>query len=251
MTAPLSDAMPCPRHPTRQPAPGLLLCHGCLTGMRMDLTYVEVHWHHLDQLHTAGGTGNGRTIHADPPAPCRIDVLDHQRDLGAILMAWTTLIVEDRQLSRPPTHPAAQARWIATIHLDWLAATDFADEARDEFHQMRDTLAVVIGDGRTGQRIACPLDDCGFPIRINVHDPEEWVTCRGCGVAWTSGRLLLHAVAGETEAMVDAEAITSVTGVSRSTLDRWARHGAVRRKHGMYSLGDVMKVRHSTETNAV
>lgn len=234
----------CPRHPHRQTTGGARLCATCIQTAGANLRYIATHWHHLHQLHTSTSANNGtHSPRLDPPAPCRVDVLDTQRDLAAILHAWTRLIVEDRELSTSPTSPPAQAMWIATVHLEWLTATDFADEAADEFRDMRWTLATVIGDTRHGQRVNCPLDECGTPIRINITDPDEHVQCRGCGATWTAAMLLLHAVTGEAEAWVDAEAITAVTGISRPTLDRWARGGHIRRRHGLYVLGEVIAYR--------
>jgi hypothetical protein len=208
--------------------------------MHNDLTYIETNHRHLDGLHTATrNPGGGHAIHPAPPAPARVDVLDHQRDLWALLSSWTLLVAEDRHLSGdlPQSSPQA-ARWLHT-HVEWLAASDFGDDAASELSEARRRLAGAIGDSPRGQRIGCA---CGGVLRVDLSDLDATVTCRQCGYATSTGMLLRLVVTGALEEAepVDGDCIEHLLGIPRRTLDRWASAGRIRRDHGRYWYSEVV-----------
>lgn len=237
----MTDQTPCPRHPNRPPEPGHLLCHACITWMDRDLAYLAGHWHHLAALHTSTSANSGtRTVHPSPPCPVRVDVLDLADDIQAVVSAWMRLVIEERDLNpqdSPQNTPQA-AVWLRR-HVDWLSGTPYGDDAADELSDARRRLASIIGDTNRGQRVECA---CGNTLRLELADLEATIRCRRCGYSTTAGMLLRMVVTGEIvdRDPVDADTITHVTGIPRSTLDRWARAGRIRRDHGRYWYSEVV-----------
>lgn len=110
------------------------------------------------------------------------------------------------------------------------AIADFAQELRDWGARARR----LTGDIPSGHVVPCP---CGRRLRVEAHDMDAEVTCRGCGTRWTTRSLIIYA--GDDDAWVDWQAIEEWLGVPRSTLYRWASAGKVERSHGLFRVGSV------------
>lgn len=96
------------------------------------------------------------------------------------------------------------------------------------------------------------IEPCGRRLTIERHDDGRLdlhtdITCPDCGTIWTAQRLLLVALADERVTVWGyPEAITAALGIPRSTLQRWAERGKVRRSGGRYDAGAAFRTRHAT-----
>jgi hypothetical protein len=145
------------------------------------------------------------------------------------------------------TAPAYPARTV--IHMTaWLrvnvetfgcqheAVAEFAQELRDWGSRAKR----ITGDIPQGNVVPC---ECGRRLRVEAHDMDAEVVCRGCGNRWTTRSLIIRA--GDDDAWLDTEAMTAWTGVPRSTLHRWASRGRVERRHGLFRVGSVREAARS------
>lgn len=134
----------------------------------------------------------------------------------------------------------------------------FADNVRRAIAVLRSMDASL--PRRDGWGIPCPTDveaedgdeqaACGRRLTIERHDDGRLdlhtdIACPDCGTIWTAQRLLLVALA-DTRITVWGypEAITAALGIPRSTLQRWAERGTIRRMGGRYDAGAAFRVRH-------
>lgn len=152
----MSEQMPCPIHPHRLAAPGLVVCLTCRNRLAVDLAYIAANWHHLVASTAIGtrGHGCGHTVPGSRP-PLPIDLVDHARDWHNVLLAWCRLVCEDRAIALMPVLPESQAEWLI-VHADWLCAQDFGDEACSEMSDLAGRLGAVIGDSDRAWTVPCP-----------------------------------------------------------------------------------------------
>jgi hypothetical protein len=100
---------------------------------------------------------------------------------------------------------------------------------------------------RTAWRVTCPTDtengECGNMLRVSGEDFDGSITCRQCQTIWPTYRLLM-VVVSSTEALLwlDAQAISTVVGVTERTIRTWAQQEQVQRRNGLYNFQDVIEV---------
>ncbi len=198
--------MPCPlphQHPA-QPDPGLLICRRHTSILRETLTAIAGILDDLDELLMTPPPADANDIRAarcDPPAPCRLDILDltdprSNTPALAIVDAITDMVQDQRHLAYRPQHHhghwtsaigAQQARWLL-IHVEWLAAHDNIPSAFEELAATLHNLRCAAGDVPPPPLFRCPVihpdaeQECGGPVR-----PEPWtfgVRCAKCGERW-------------------------------------------------------------------
>lgn len=195
--------------------------------------------------------------------------------LLAVLESWERAVREDRgfapygvasALRGALSTRATLAGVIAFLRsqVDWMCTEpDFAIEQLVD--QVRRAVAALRAldptrERRDGWGIPCPADvdddACGRRLTIERHDDGRLdlhtdIACRDCGTVWTAQRLLLVALADERVTVWGyPEAITAALGIPRTTLQRWAEHGRVRRWGSRYDAGAAFRLRHTREGHA-
>lgn len=193
--------------------------------------------------------------------------------LLVMLEDWERLIREERgfapygvaselrSANRVPTERATLVDVVGFLQ----GQVDYAcDDPGFSLEQFADNVHRAVGVLRTmdagrpridGWGIPCPADVdedevCGRRLTIERHDDGRLdlhtdIRCPSCGTVWTAQRLLLVALA-DTRVTVWGypEAITAALGIPRSTLQRWAEKGTIRRLGGRYDAGAAFRVRH-------
>lgn len=233
-------------HDTDPPTaePGLLLCRRCHTRLAKDLASISALWHHLaDMLIPTGGTSASRGKPGSRPA-CDLDVADILDPRGAVhqrIVSWARVVIEDRQLS-PRRLDADQAARLLAVHLDWIAAQPWCDEAAAEIHDCAWQIRRVCGDLPDPPVGTCPdidpmgqRDTCGGPLRIDTA--HQWgaqtvitVVCGRCGSAWADADLphILRIVQPTRRFPVPRAWVAARYGLDVATLRQWIRRGHVR-----------------------
>ena len=222
-----------------------LICDRCHLRILRHLTTIETAWHISagGAITTGRGGGNERSL------PGGTEWLNWRQgnELRGCLVGWARVWHEDADadLPWPATTIEALLTWLR-IHLHGYGAhheavADFAAELSDWAR----AAARIIGDTPTGQIVTCPgiVEDCGQRLRVNLADPDAEIHCRRCATTWTAGRLLLLGTSGDADAWADSEAIHAVTGIPERTLRDWGAKGTVRRRNGLYHVGDVQAAR--------
>ena len=92
--------------------------------------------------------------------------------------------------------------------------------------------------------VECPNDReagiCGARIRVGGLELDDVVHCPGCHRRWELHRLLLVVDSDrDAGAWLPVEDVALLYGVSRPTLNRWAKEGRVQRNHGLFELQSV------------
>ena len=126
---------PLPHRNPAEPDPGYIICRRHLTRLTEHLTAIAVILDDLDELLITPppmDANDARSARCDPPAPCRLDVLDltdKRSDTPALhlVSSWCLLVSEERRLSGIPSWPSSQARWL-TKHVDWIGHHPAADD---------------------------------------------------------------------------------------------------------------------------
>ncbi len=196
--------MPCPlphEHPA-EPDAGYLICRRHLVRLTEHLSAIAVILDDLDELLITPppmDANDVRSARCDPPAPCRLDVLDlidKRSDTPAlhIVASWCLLVSDERHLSGMPSWPSSQARWLIR-HVDWLGHHPAADDCAVEIANAWRWLSAAAGLKPPPTLFRCPVvhpdteQECGGPVRA-----EPWtfgVRCAKCGERW-SGDEQLH-----------------------------------------------------------
>jgi len=238
------------------------LCRDCKRKLRYGLADIVELWPLLAvMLQPGGGGGGGRTKPGSRPA-CDIGVADIRDPRGTVtgqLRSWARVVIEDRQLA-PRTLSAPQAAQLLEVHLDWLCAQPFVDEASAEIascaHAVRQACRDIEPRWVVGT-CAMPADDgqpCGGNLQIEVRHTPTWnadtddydrrsrvqLVCRACRDTWTEADLDGYMVVNDVWLPIDDAA--HQLGVSRRTLNRHAAAGLVRRRRGMVSWADARAV---------
>ena len=225
------------------------------------------------------GRGAGRSIPTSRP-PLNVDGIDPALTLVSLggatstvletLESWERLIREARHMAPygiASTTRAANSHTDTTTTLTgvtgflrasltwWQTEPDQPiDDFALEVHACRRALVHYDPDREpAGTMIKCPtlLDEgeCGY--RLHYVEPDEQVTCRRCGVTRDAMTLVTVALSdGDTHVWVDPEAAEKETGVSVTTLKRWANRGIVHYSHGRYDLREVHRAVEKERTAA-
>ena len=193
---------PLPHRNPAEPDPGYIICRRHLTRLTEHLTAIAVILDDLDELLITPppmDANDVRSARCDPPAPCRLDVLDltdKRSDTPALhlVSSWCLLVSEERRLSGIPSWPPSQARWL-TKHVDWIGHHPAADDCATEIANAWRWLSSAAGLKPPPALFRCPVihpdtdEECGGPVRA-----EPWtfgVKCAKCGERW-SGDEQLH-----------------------------------------------------------
>lgn len=209
----MTDAATCPlphQHPA-QLDDGYTICRHHHTRLREDLTAAALVLDDLHQLLLTPAPIDGNDVRAaktDPPAPCRLDILDltdPRSDTPAvhILDCWTRFVTEERRVLTAPHHQpgplqphigARQARWL-TLHLDWLGRHGIANDAATELHDVWRWLRTAAGLAPPPPLFTCPVihpdadTECGGPVYPSPYTFA--VRCAACGETW-DGQMALR-----------------------------------------------------------
>lgn len=175
----------------------------------------------LEHGTTEGNPESKATKKADAPAPMRLDVIDildtrlgrkwlgtevseDRRGPTGTLIAWATLIADERTL---PSHPDTITGCCQLIdrHRLWAAEQDWIDELYNDVKTINRTLSDAIGDYRKKPVGHCHVipegaqKPCGGPLFASTYGG---VTCARCRATWDAGHLrqlgLAQATAQET-----------------------------------------------------
>lgn len=196
---------------------GLALCYNHADRIGTDAVAVAEAWGELALSLAPGGNGSSEGGHGTNPHPSLVlheGVVEVRATIRNTVVSWSRLIHEERQVTLPwrwritrlpqgVEGPAARirqgvantmdlARYIQD-HSRWLAGTDYAGAASDEF-------ATLVSAARrfmqpSGTRVIpvgpCPMQDCGGTLRALMRTERSLmpssVTCDAeAGHEWTS-----------------------------------------------------------------
>lgn len=232
-------------HHTEPPLtmPGLALCPRCHTQLHRALADIITLWPLLAVMLEPGNNGSGSTS-SKPGSrpPCNLDVIDitdHRSQTSQQLTSWARVVIEDRALA-PRTLDGEQAARLLTVHLEWLAAQPFADEAADEIHQAARTIRLACRDLPDPPIGRCPdidprgeTDTCGGPLRW--IDGSVSVMCSRCGSAWRADDLVNVGRVTPLNLWETVPHVAEMLDMPDRTLRHWVSSGKIRRN----SLGQV------------
>lgn len=159
-----------------QAADGLNLCRLHTDRIPTDAAAAAVLYDEL-ALRLLGGTGGGEPVSGTAdrtrlPNPAAVDA---RATIRHTLVAWCRLIAEQRGFALPDDDVHAMAAYVARS-ATWLAATDYADEAADELHQLAHgrMRAVAYPTGARVVEIApCPHDGCGGTVKAILRPADS------------------------------------------------------------------------------
>lgn len=254
-----------PRHGDQPPIADddILFCLPCFNRLRNDLDAITSLWPLLAEMVTPGSgqtSGHGGKPGSRPP--CDLDVLDitdGRSETSQQLTSWARVVIEDRNLS-VRSLDGEQAARLLVVHVEWLAAQPFADEAADEIRTAAHRIRRACRDLEYRWTVGtCTMpgpdgDDCGGPIQVDVQHLATWdadrddydkrsmirLICRVCGDAWTEADLDGYMVVNDVWLPIDDAA--HQLGTTRRTLNRHAAAGRIRRRRGMVSWADAREV---------
>lgn len=169
------------------------LCRHCTGFLRRRLeTLVEIFDHLNELLITAPPMDHNerRQARQDPPAPCRLEVLDltdprSDTPAAAIVDSWTQMLVEERQLSGVPATSVGQAQ-LLLLHIEWWAKHPAVDEFIKEVSDVASWLRGVAGLKPPPPLFRCPVVTEDGECEGAVY-PQKYtlgVRCRRCGETW-------------------------------------------------------------------
>jgi hypothetical protein len=145
-----------PQRP-RPAADGLNLCHGCLTGLRRNLTDLPALHAEVEAQLPAGSSAGGPAVSGTPSPRLPVNLR-----AGEVLsqiahdLAWHVhLVTDQRGLTGPAPNPAAMCAFLLR-HADWLAARPEAGDVRAVFSELAGRCWGVIDPARA----PLPLGPC-------------------------------------------------------------------------------------------
>jgi len=254
------------------------VCPACIQRLADQLDDI-VRLASLATIEPRTGRGAGRSVPSSRP-PLNIDGLDPALTPVLVATEWTSVVVVlegwerlVRDVRRMAPYGVASASRAAGAYADTTAtltgvvgflraslpwwesdASQPVDDFASEVHACQRALLHYDPDREpAGTMIKCPtlLDEgeCGY--RLHYVEPDEQVTCRRCGVTRDAMTLVTVALSdGDTHVWVDPEAAEKETGVSVTTLKRWANRGIVHYSHGRYDLREVHRAVEKERTAA-
>jgi hypothetical protein len=144
----------------RLAADGLRLCHLHTRRIAEDATQAaELHDELTLRLTGAGQAGQRMSGTPDHGTDLDPRAVDARATIRHTLVSWCHLIAEERGHALPADTVPALGAYVAR-HAEWLAATEYADEASDELH----------GLVSAGYPIAYPSGARVFPIGSCPHE---------------------------------------------------------------------------------
>jgi hypothetical protein len=228
-----------PRHGQEPPLADepLMLCHHCHGRLRRDLDALIALWPLLDEMVTPGNNGSGGGAAGKPGSrpPCDLDAIDARDNATAVIGSWARVVIEDRQLSGRGSLDGESAARLLVIHLEWLTAQPFADDAATEVADVVHWVRAKCKDLPEPPLGKCPdidprgeSDRCGGPLRW--IDGSTAVACARCGSTWIDADLphILRVVAPSTRFPVPRAWVAATYGVAPGTLRQWVRRGYVK-----------------------
>lgn len=230
-----------------QPKTGRL-CTPCTVQLRNDIDDIKAARQALGIIPgiatTGRSAGNERGL---PGGTERLDYL-HGPQLKTALFTIVDRVAEDSGLPSPTRDAIG---WLRT-HIDHVAAHPAIAQFARELHTWANLGKRLAGMTEQGQHVPCPTitvdGPCGRRLLIDVHQPDATVACTACGRAWAARDLLAMGTRDSIDVWLDPDSMQIPTGVPDATLRRWARRGLVRRRHGLYHLGDVIAAQQSEQT---
>ena len=215
-------------------------CHGRLARALADIVAL---YPLLDELLIPGSNGNGGTRGKPGSRPaCDLDVADLRDTRGTVhaeVSGWARIVIEERQLAARPLDVDQSARLLA-IHIDWVAAQPWADEACAEIHDAAYAIRRACKDLPDRPVGTCPdidprgeTDTCGGPLRW--VDGSTAVRCARCGSSWRADDLVNVGRVSPLNLWESVPNVAVMLDMSERTLRHWVLTGKVKRN----SLGQV------------
>lgn len=228
-----------------------VLCAGCATTVRRDLDDIAAAFAWLAA--NPAGSSTATSSGSERGLPGGVDRLDFVA--GPELSAWLDTWMHtwaDPDITLPTAVPA-QIAWLRADleHRGFASALIVGFAA--EVHTWADKGRALAGMTEQGQHVACPTitvddGDCRRRLRIDVHDLDAPITCQRCGRVWTARQLLDMASRSSADVFLDVESLAIATEAPERTVRRWAARGLVRRRNGLYSVGDTVAAKESEAT---
>lgn len=118
-----------------------------------------------------------------PPAPVRVEVLDHQDVMVDVLGSWAGQVAAERKLVPPYTLQAS----LAVLHAqhDWAVqqpwATDYCEEVRDLLHTARVLANLYDPRPQLLDGVQCRSPKCDLVGTLFRVPGSQYVECGSCG----------------------------------------------------------------------
>lgn len=236
-----------------------MTCTRCRDRMRTQIRDIpELYALAGGELSPGASTGGSGT---EASLGLRVAALDLRQgsDVIGVLASWDkawadwyqdTPAVDWTRRSRHRSDPVGRTLLDICARIDALLDRACAiDAGIDVFAQELNDLhaAARIAARTTGSRqqeVTCPADQeagiCGARIRISGLELDDVVYCPRCQSRWELHRLLLVAASDRDAGVwLPVDDVALLIGISKPTLNRWAKDGRVQREHGLFELQSV------------
>jgi hypothetical protein len=243
-----------------------MACYRCQKRMNERLTDILKYRALVEAELLPGSAGDGRSL--EQTIGLRVNALDFATGLTVVdvLELWERDWRDTFGL--PPYGPASLQRnqgkhqstsvlvGVVAFLQSWMDKACDDHPAIDEFYReldycWRHARNAANQQPRTAWRVTCPSDsdsgECGNILRVSGDDFGGTLVCRKCKTTWPTYRLLM-VVVSSSEALLwlDAEAISTVVGVTERTIRTWAQQNQVQRRNGLYNFNDVIQIARGT-----
>lgn len=200
----------------RRAVDGLLLCPGCLRGLRESIDSLPALWSELEaSLVRSPGRGAPVSGSREAPLPGRLAPAEQRRDMVAVLVSWCRVVAEERGVAMPdvpegrtvhdPKCPGQNAHAAARVERRWLAER----QAQMPQHIARDRMLLDAAMERERKAAKTPdvdastWDDrrgvclvCGWEVQVVslITVLAEWL---GRHVEWLAAQPFVDEVVRE------------------------------------------------------
>jgi hypothetical protein len=191
--------------PDSTAAPRPRLCPVCRGRLRTSLAALPgLHEACADELAPAARWLRERVTGGTPAGiVLRENVATARSDVKTVLVAWASLVVEERRVRGPEGREVAPVVAFLQRHLDWLAAHPAAGEFAAEIAGLESALGAVIDPGASaGVAVSrCDQPGCAEPVlvRFEAGDPENYPVSCAAGHRVPPERWLRMALGGASE----------------------------------------------------
>lgn len=206
-----------------------------------------------DQLRSVlGGSrsagGENRPTKGSPPIPLDLAVHDHLTEMHAVLVSWSLLVREERNLRGPDANAIdALSRWLLAQH-DWIIGQGWVADLSQEMRDLSRTADAMTRVHPGWHPLDAPCPGC-HGHGLGRWDGADEVACTDCGERWAEAdypRFVLVLATDPTYTVTAAQAAERVN-LAPSTIRGWIAaerllHVGVVAGVRRFAVGDVDRV---------